>query len=78
MKAKSSVLIILGVALVVGIVSALKFGDNPVEEAANAIINEQLGTDIDISDILEGKKEKEDELKGVSATREGKMDYRGE
>lgn len=44
-------------ALIIGAASVVYFkGDNPVEEAADAVINAELGTNIDISDMMEEPK----------------------
>ena len=46
----------LVVCLCVGIavISVVGFkGDNPIENAANDVINKELGTNIDISDIMQ-------------------------
>lgn len=46
--------IIVCFCLVIGVMSVIDMhGDNPLENAANRIINNQLGTSIDISDIMQ-------------------------
>jgi hypothetical protein len=45
--------IIVVVCLMIGIGTSYYKGDNNIEEVANAVINQELGTDIDISDLLD-------------------------
>ena len=46
--------IVVALCVVIGVLSVVDLkGDNPIENAASAIINKELGTDIDISDIME-------------------------
>lgn len=41
------------ICVVVGVTSVIGLkGDNPVENAANAVINHELGINIDISDMM--------------------------
>lgn len=43
----------VAICIFIAIVSVLvSGGDNPIEEIANDVINETLGTDVDISDIM--------------------------
>lgn len=46
-------MIVVCMCIAIGVISVIEFhGDNPVENAADAVINKELGTQIDISDIM--------------------------